>query len=85
MLTDLRGNRLAVESDIRIADFPTATSCLNNLQLTPSEFNNGHQVVAENIDSWRANLVIRIKLYISTIADLQTSSNATSYTCALNT
>ena len=41
--------------------------------------------MAENIDSWRTNLVTRIKLYSSTIADLQTSSNATSYACDLNT
>ena len=84
MLTDLKGNRLAVESDIRISDFPTVASCLNNIQLTPSEFNNGLQVVAENIDLWRASLVTRIKLYNSTIADLQASSNATSHACDLN-
>ena len=75
---------MAIESDISIADFPTVTSCLTNIQLLPSEFNNGLQVVAENIDSWRTNLVTRIKLYSSTIADLQTSSNATSYACNLN-
>ena len=84
MLADLRGARLAIETDISIADFPTATSCLNNIQFIPSEFNHGLQVVAENIDSWRTNLVTRIKLYSSTIADLQTSSNATSYACNLN-
>ena len=84
MLTDLKGNRLAVESDIRISDFPTVASCLNNIQFTPSEFNNGLQVVAENIDLWRANLVTRIKLYNSTIPDLQASSNATSHACDLN-
>ena len=78
MLADLRGARLAIETDISIADFPTATSCLNNIQFIPSEFNNGLQVVAENIDSWRANLITRINLYSSAIADLQTSSNATS-------
>ena len=76
---------MAIESDISIADFPTDTSCLTNIQPLPSEFNNGLQVVAENIDSWRTNLVTRIKLYSSTIADLQTSSNATSYACDLNT
>ena len=84
MLTDLMGNRLAVESDIRIADFPTVASCLNNNQFTPSEFNNGLQVVAKNIDSWRASSVTRIKLYNSTVADLQASSNATSHACDLN-
>ena len=85
MLADLRGARLAIETDISIADFPTATSCLNNGQFILSEFNNGLQVVAENIDSSRTNLVTRIKLKSSTIADLQTSSNATSYACDLNT
>ena len=84
ILGDARGARLAIESDISIADFPTVTSCLTNLQPLPNEFNNGLQVVAENIDSWRTNLVTRIKLYSSTIADLQTSSNATSYACDLN-
>ena len=38
MLTDLRGNRLAVESDIRIADFPTVASCLNNIQFLIMDF-----------------------------------------------
>ena len=84
ILGDTRGARLAIESDINIADFPTATSCLANLQLLPNEFYNGLQVVAENIDAWRTNLVTRIKLYSSTIADLQTSSNTTSYACDLN-
>ena len=84
ILGDTRGARLAIESDIHIADFPTVTSCLTNLQPLPVEFNNELQVVAENIDSWRTNLVTRIKLYSSTIADLQTTSNATSYACDLN-
>ena len=83
ILVDTRGARLAIESDISIADFPTASSCLANLQLMPNELNNGLQVVAENIDSWRTSLITRIKLYSSTIADLQTSSNATSYACDL--
>ena len=81
---DARGARLAIERDISIADFTTVTSCPANLQLLPNEVNNGFQVVAENIDAWRTNLVTRIKLYNSTIADLQTSSNATSYACDLN-
>ena len=84
ILGDARGARLAIESDLSIADFPTVTSCLTNLQPLPNEFNNGLQVVAENIDSWRTNLVTRIKLYSSIIADLQTSSNATSHACDLN-
>ena len=70
MLGDVRGARLAIESDISIAYFPTVSSCLLNLQSLPAEFNNGLQVVAENIDSWRTNLVTRIKLYSSTIADI---------------
>ena len=84
ILSDTRGARLAIESDTSIADFPTVTACLANLQPLPNEVNNGFQVVAENIDAWRTNLVTRIKLYSSTIADLQTSSNATSYACDLN-
>ena len=84
MLTDLRANRLAAESDSRISEFPTVASCLNNIQLTPCEFNNDLQVMAENIDLWRANLVTWIKLYNTTITDLQSSSNATSHTCDLN-
>ena len=56
-------------------------SCLLTLQPLPTEFNNGLQVVAENIDLWRTNLVTRIKLYSSTIADLKSTSNATSYAC----
>ena len=84
ILGDVQGSRLAIESDNSIAGFPTVTSCLLTLQPLPAEFNNGLQVVAENIDSWRTNLVIRIKLYSSTIADLKTTSNATSYACDIN-
>ena len=61
ILSDTRGARLAIESDIHIADFPTATSCLANLQLLPNEFYNGLQVVAENIDAWRTKLVTSVK------------------------
>ena len=75
---------MAIESDLSIADFPTVSSCLLGLQPLPVEFNNGLQVVAENIDSWRTNLVTRIKLYSSTIADLKTTSIATSYACDIN-
>ena len=49
-----------------------------------NEVYNGLQVFAENIDAWRTNLVTRIKLYSSTVADLQSSTNATSYACDLN-
>ena len=84
ILGDVRGARLAIESDMSIAGFPTVSSCLLDFQPLPTEFNNGLQVVAENIDSWRTNLVTRIKLYSSTIADLKTMSNATSYACDIN-
>ena len=58
ILGDVRGARLAIESDISIADFPTVSSCLLDPQPLPVEFNNGLQVVAENIDSWRTNLIL---------------------------
>ena len=82
--SDLRGARLAIESDIHIADFPSVTSCLANLQLLPNDVYNGLQAFAENIDGWRTNLITRIKLYSSTIAEIQSSTNATSYACNLN-
>ena len=84
ILGDVQGARLAIESDNSIGGFLTVTSCLLNLQPLPTEFNNGLQVVTENIDSWRTNLVTRIKLYSSTIADLKTTTNATSYACDIN-
>ena len=84
ILGDIRGARLAIESDNSIAGFPTVASCLLTLQPLPTDFNNGLQVVAENIDSWRTNLVTRIKLYSSTMADLKSTSNATSYACDIN-
>ena len=82
--SDLRGARLAIESDIHIADFPSVTSCLANLQLLPNDVYNSLQAFAENIDGWRTNLITRIKLYSSTIAEIQSSTNATSYACDLN-
>ena len=82
--SDLRGARLAIESHIHIADLPSFTSCLASLQFLPNDVYNGLQAFAENIDEWRTNLVTRIKLYSSTIADLQSSTNATSYACNLN-
>ena len=45
---------------------------------------NGLQAFAENIDAWRTNLVTKIKLYGSTISDLQSSTNAATYACDLN-
>ena len=49
--TDLRRPRLAIESDIHIADFPSVTSCLAGLQFLPNDVYNGLQTFAENIDS----------------------------------
>ena len=45
---------------------------------------NDLQAFAENIDAWRTNLVTRIKLYGSTIGDLQSSTNAAIYASDLN-
>ena len=50
ILGDTRGARLAIGSDISIADFPIVISCLTNLKPLPVEFNEELQVVAENID-----------------------------------
>ena len=82
--SELRGPRLAIEGEIHIADFPPVASCLANLQLLPNDVYNGLQAFAENIDAWRTNLVTRIKLYGSTITDLQSSTNAAVYACNLN-
>ena len=78
------GARLANESDIYLADFPSVTSCLASRQFLPNDVYNDLQAFAENIDAWRTNLVTRIKLYGSTIADLQSSTNAAIYACDLN-
>ena len=48
--SDLRGARLAIESDIHIADFPSVTSCLANLKFLLNYVYNGLQAFAENID-----------------------------------
>ena len=77
--TDLRGPRLATESDIHIADFPSVTSCLAGLQFLPNDVYKGLQAFAENIDKWRVILVNRIKLYGTTISDLQSSTNSAVY------
>ena len=82
--SDLRGPRLAIGGDIHIADFPPVASCLASLQFLPNDVYNGLWAFAENIDAWRTNLVTRIKLYGSTISDLQSSTNAAIYACDLN-
>ena len=68
--TDLRGPRLAIESDVHFAVFPSVSSCLVNLQYIPKDVYNGFEAIADNIDAWRVNLVTRIKQYASTINDL---------------
>ena len=80
----MRGPRLAIGSDINIGDFQSFSSCLANHQFLPNNVYNGLQAFSENIDVWRVNLVTRIKLYGSTISDLQSSTNSAVYACNLN-
>ena len=81
----MRGHRLAIESDIHLAVFPSVTACLADLQFILNNVYNGLEAIAENIDAWRVNLVTRIKQYASTINDLQSSTNSAIYTSDLNT
>ena len=69
--TDLREPRLAIESDVHLAIFPSV-----NLQFIPNYVYNGFEAIADNFDAWRVNLVNRIKQYTSTINDLQSSANS---------
>ena len=80
----MRGHRLAIESDIHLAVFPSVTACLADLQFILNNVYNGLEAIAENIDAWRVNLVTRIKQYASTINDLQSSTNSAIYTSDLN-
>ena len=80
----MRGPRLAIESDIHLAVFPSVTSCLADLQFILNDVYNGLEAIAENIDAWRVNLVTRIKQYCSTINDLQSSTNSAIYAGDLN-
>ena len=80
----MRGPRLAIESDIHLAVFPSVTSCLADLQFILNDVYNGLEAIAENIDAWRVNLVTRIKQYGSTINDLQSSTNSAIYAGDLN-
>ena len=82
--TDLRGPRIAIESDVHLAVFPSVASCLVDLQFIPNDVYNGLEAIAENIDAWRVNLVTRIKHCASTINDLQSSRNSAVYTSDLN-
>ena len=80
----MRAPRLAIESDIQLAVFPTIASCLIDRQFILNNVYNGLEAIAENIDAWRVNLVTRIKQYASTINDLQSSTNSAIYTGNLN-
>ena len=80
----MRGRRLAIESEVHLAVFPSVTSCLVDLQFIPNDIYNGLEAIADNIDAWRVNLVTRIKQFASTINDLQSSTNSAIYTSDLN-
>ena len=80
----MRGPRLAIESDVHLAVFPSVSSCLVDLQFILNDVYNGLKAIADNIDEWRVNLVNRIKQYASTINDLQSSTNSTIYSSNLN-
>ena len=80
----MRGPRLAIESDIHLAVFPSVTSCRIYCQFIPNDVYVGLEAIAENIDAWSMNLVTRIKQYASTINDLQSSTNSAIYTGNLN-
>ena len=49
--TEFSGPRLAIESDIQLAAFPTITSCLANHQFLPNDVYNSLDAIAENIDA----------------------------------
>ena len=76
ILGDAVGSGLVNENDFSIAGFPTVGSCLLDLPQPVAGFNNRFQVIAANIDSWRAKLAANVKLYGSTIADLVTTSRS---------
>ena len=74
--TDIREPRLAIEGDIHLSSNPSASSCLSDFQFLPNEVYCGFEAIAKNIDEWRGNLVTRIKQYMSTISDLQSTANS---------
>ena len=80
----MRAPRLAIESDIHLAVFPTVVFCLIDCQFILNDVYNGLEAIAENIDAWRVNLDTKIKQYSSTINDLQSSSSSAIYTGNLN-
>ena len=75
---DAKGSPVTAESDFSIVGFPSVGSCLSDLsQQVASGPTNRFQVIAANIDSWRARISARLNRYGLTIAGLLTSSSST--------
>ena len=64
------GARLAIESDIHIADFPTVISCLTNLQPLPVELKNGLQVLSESANTAQPHLFLLLLLRLLALSIL---------------
>ena len=67
-----------------ISIIPSASLCLSDFQFLPNELYCGFEAIAENIDEWRGNLFTRIKQYVSTISDLQSTANSAISSSDLN-
>ena len=79
---DVKGYPVITESDL---GFPSVGSCLSDLpQQVAGGPTNRFQVIAANIDSWRARISARLNRYALTIAGLLTSSSSTSHACEVN-
>ena len=66
MLGDVKGYLVITESDL---GFPSVSSCPSDLpQQVPGGPTNRFQVIAANIDSWRARISARFNRYALTIA-----------------
>ena len=48
--TTIREPRLAIEGDIHISNFPSASSCLSRFQFLPNDVYCGLEAKADNID-----------------------------------
>ena len=82
---DVKGCPVTAESDFSIVGFPSVGSCLSDLpQQVAGGPTNRFQVIAANIDSWRARISARLNRYALTIAGLLTSSSSTSHACEVN-
>ena len=79
---DVKGYPVITESDL---GFPSVGSCLSDLpQQVAGGPINQFQVIAANIDWWRAGISARLNRYALTIARLRTSSSSTSHACKVN-